>query len=689
MKTILSLIRKTSLYSFMLVIGFMSPALTATSAFADEGDTPVCTAPSNDDPGVHSPVGSDASTFVYQCEGTYAGKWVNTYYAYDPITAQRTALYSPDYSFDCVSGKWSMTEWYYSPGQGTFMSARVTPAIAPNLSTGCPVATATSPATTAAGGSGAASPSGSSISNTGPNSNNGTNNNVNLNGSTSNTTTLGMNNNIYSSALSGQTFVIGNTTGGSATSGDAQSIVNLANLLQSTSNVFGPDTATFIANINGDVNGDFMFDPSALIANTGPNSSNTANNNLQINTNNANTTNAQINNTLDVGAASGDATVANNTTGGDATSGDAHAVANLMNIINSVVSSGKSFVGVVNINGNLNGDILLPQGLIDQLISSSGPTSTNNVNTNVTDNSKTTNTTNAGIANNINSTAETGDASVSGNTTGGSATSGQAGTNVTLLNLTGSNVVGKNNLLVFVNVLGHWVGLIVNAPTGSTAASLGGGITSSGPNSQNGVNTNITDNSNTTNTANLGITNNLNIHAQSGDASVTGNTTGGNATSGDANTAVNILNIAGSNLNLSDWFGVLFINVFGNWTGSFGVNTSAGDTVTAPAAASNAGSGGNSGGDQTNSTNVVRKFVSFAGNVSGSSSDTTTEEAAPTTTSASVLGSETTKKAATTINSPIAPDNAHANYLIPAIGITLAGLLLAAERFSTLRSRKA
>ena len=55
-----------------------------------------------------------------------------------------------------------------------------------------------------------------------------------------------------------------------------------------------------------------------------------------------------------------------------------------------------------------------------------------------------------------------------------------------------------------------------------------------------------------------------------GNATVSGNTTGGNAKSGNANTAVNIANLMNDQLNLSNWFGVLFINIFGNWMGSMG-----------------------------------------------------------------------------------------------------------------------
>jgi hypothetical protein len=64
---------------------------------------------------------------------------------------------------------------------------------------------------------------------------------------------------------------------------------------------------------------------------------------------------------------------------------------------------------------------------------------------------------------------------------------------------------------------------------------------------------------------------NINVKAQTGDASVSENVNGGNAISGNAHTAVNLANISNSSVNLSGWFGILFINVFGTWNGNFGV----------------------------------------------------------------------------------------------------------------------
>ncbi|MFZ1483989.1 MAG: hypothetical protein WAS36_03175 [Candidatus Saccharimonadales bacterium] len=205
--------------------------------------------------------------------------------------------------------------------------------------------------------------------------------------------------------------------------------------------------------------------------------------------------------------------------------------------------------------------------LIDTLLASNVPhytISTAEINSDV----NVTNNTNQSIHNAVDALATTGNATVSNNTSAGNAKTGAARTSLTVFNLTGSNLIASNDLLVFVNVLGTWYGLIMNAPAGTTAASLGGGVTS---------NTTVNNNANLTNDTDQSITNNVRVASASGDATVAENTRGGNATTGDATASVNLMNMINNSLSLNGWFGLLFINVFGSWTGSFGVDTSAGN----------------------------------------------------------------------------------------------------------------
>jgi hypothetical protein len=198
------------------------------------------------------------------------------------------------------------------------------------------------------------------------------------------------------------------------------------------------------------------------------------------------------------------------------------------------------------------------------------PVNTSNGNTSTTIN----NLNNDTINNAVTNTSNTGSATVSNNTSAGDATSGNATNKITILNLTGSQIIGSNDLLVFVNVLGTWVGVIMNAPAGTTAAELGGGITNNTANSTNSTTTANYTNNNT-------INNTIDDNASTGNATVSDNTSGGNATSGNASASANLLNLIDSQLSVSNWFGILFINVFGTWDGSLGVETIPPVTTTA------------------------------------------------------------------------------------------------------------
>jgi hypothetical protein len=377
-------------------------------------------------------------------------------------------------------------------------------------------------------------------------------------------------NTIGSQAQTGDATVAQNMTAGNATSGNATATATILNNINSTfSTANNQVTAGFVTNITGNVNGDIMLQPMIPQTLLGPGLSATSTVANITNTNN-------LTNNININATSGSATVVGNKTAGNATSGTANTVADVVNIINSLVAANQSFVGTINIYGNLNGDILIAPNFIPQLIASNGGSSTSQTSAPTTTTINSTDLQN--IVNNVSLAAASGKAAVMDNTTAGNATSGNANTNVVIFNLSGHAVVASNSLLVFVNVLGKWVGVIVDAPVGATAAAIGNGVTSNAV-----IPPNLTIVSNNNNQ----ITNNITLNSLSGNATVAANTLAGNAVSGNATSSANIANISNSQFGLTGWFGVLFINVFGNWYGSFGVNTAAGDPV-------NANSAGNS-----------------------------------------------------------------------------------------------
>lgn len=368
-------------------------------------------------------------------------------------------------------------------------------------------------------------------------------------------TDAAISNSIGSHATSGNASASQNTTVDDVQSGNAAALATIVNLLQSNVNLNGAQPMTFIQDITGTVSGDLIVDPAVIAAvGTQTNLFNTTNANPTVDA----STQASITNAINIDAASGNANAHQNTTVGDLQTGSANSVANVVNLINSSINSGQSFIGMVNIYGNLQGNILVPEAFVNSILGTGTHAPTTNGAIVTTDN-------NASVVNNINTTAQSGTASATDNTTIGTVSTGQAATNVTILNLTSNQTVGKNALLVFVNVLGNWVGLIMDAPAGTTSASLGGGISTQSTSNPNALNANN----------NYQINNAITTASRTGNANATENTTVGDVRSGDASSSVNLLNILNSQISLSDWFGILFINVFGSWNGNFGVQTAA------------------------------------------------------------------------------------------------------------------
>jgi len=512
--------------------------------------------------GPKKPTGADAKTYHYN-EAT--GMWENDYYIWDPVTHQTTPKSPQTYSYNPTTGMWDTTEWRYNAAAGHYeentVSQKQKPEGAVQTNNTSNVDQTESWAANNLNENAAASATTSGQSAT---SNHAFDQFYNA--SISNT--------INSEAQTGNASIEHNTVAGSAITGTATVMANVINLLQSSWSPLGGDLVTFVADIIGDVFGDMFIDPGEIFQsqNNNNNTDYPGNTNFEINSEQ----NTHINNDIYLGASSGDATVDGNTTAGDAITGDAHAVANVVNMINSIIASGQSFLGIVNIEGNFNGDILVPQEVLNSLFANSAPIAT--LDTSQIENNELIAelNNNQTIDNQVTTTAVSGDATVAGNTTAGDAQTGDTSTNVTILNLTGQEVIGSNALLVFVNVLGNWVGAIVNAPEGSTSAALGNG------NAQNTVPI-ATSTAQISNDNNSQINNSISVAAATGDASVTNNTSAGNAQTGDASASVNLLNILNSSFSLSDWFGILFINVFGTWNGSFGIDTPAGNSPAAPA----------------------------------------------------------------------------------------------------------
>ncbi len=530
-------------------------------------------APLASSPGTQSPTGASAFTYTYNPE---SGLYENAYYTWNPSNRQTTPRFEPEHILNQETKMWEVKQWVFAPAKGGYEYRVVqtypqTPTLVQNEA----AISNTGPDST-----NSIKDANGSITNTGPSSSNTVVgegfNSIGVIDTTgpqsSNTILLGgggkaivddavlidLTNSLYSSSISGNANVLQNTNAGDAMSGNAITTANILNMLQS--NWGGALPEMYVANIQGDYFGDIMINPSMLGVD---NKTDCGCGDLMVNS----SFDASITNDLDLIAKSGDATVSRNTNAGSASSGDATALVNVINMINSSITSGQSFLGILNINGNFTGDVLLAQDVIDELLAANVPTTELNL-CNCGD-VLADFTNNQTIINNISATAESGLAEVSSNTNAGNATSGSAQTSVTVFNVTGHEIVGQNALLVFVNVLGEWIGFMVDAPNNATAGLYGGNVVKGLSGSTSNEEFKTVNNST--------ITNDISVAAHTGDATVSENTYGGNASSGNADASANVSNIIGSNFSLAGWFGLLFINVMGDWYGSFGQNTEYGN----------------------------------------------------------------------------------------------------------------
>ncbi len=358
-------------------------------------------------------------------------------------------------------------------------------------------------------------------------------------------------------------------------------------------------------NIEDDHRGDYVLDFAAnCVANCGSSATSVANiNNGAGSTNTATTSstnsdstsqtnNGTVINDMTLVANSGDNTASFNT-GGDSSivTGDANVAANILNFVNNNLA-GNVLLGVVNIFGDLIGDIILPDNPCATCSSSnttvantnngSGSTNTASATTNNTETQFQSN--DATIENNLVFAANTGGNSTSFNTGGDSSvTTGSSNINAQVLNIANTNLSSGDWWLVIVNKAGQWIGQILGAPEGATAAGSSGTqfiVDEHGQitaiNANNGANSVNSASANTSNTSTLNqsnsahVVNNVNLSANTGNNTSSFNTGGDSSiVTGDAKIVANIINFVNNNIAGSGRLVVTFVNVFGNWIGDF------------------------------------------------------------------------------------------------------------------------
>lgn len=484
------------------------------------------------------------------------------------------------------------------------------------------------------------------------NSGNGTNsdNSATVNNTGDSTVTINnqanVDNNLNFDANSGNNDASANVGDSEIITGDANVVVTVITEANETS------LGVYQFDVNGNQNGDIILDSSSAIAQNLGNGSNSTND-ATINNTNTNvetiTNDGNIVNNINIDATTGQNSASKNT-GGDSSieTGDANVVANVVNVLNTVVDG---TMNVVNIFGDMVGNIVQPTIQADTSSCScncpgdvtaanvgNGSDSVNTSTVNNTNTNTTNMTNNATVDNNLYLDGNTGGNTTSDNTGGTSSIeTGDVTVDANVINIANVNVSAGSCepiYFVFINdISGDWQGQILGAAPGTYFYTSDGSIyfvdqngqlvalnKDNGSGSVNNSTINNT-NTNTTDITNNGtITNNINIDANTGDNDASKNTNGDSSiTTGDANIAANVVNFINSNFSGRKVVMTL-VNVFGSWLGNFvpagytgeipqvgGANVSANSASSGGSSSSGSGSSSSStgGNSSVNSGNAA------------------------------------------------------------------------------------
>lgn len=521
--------------------------------------------------------------------------------------------------------------------------------------------------------------SGTQLSNIGNGSNSQNNSTASLdnNKTTTQNNSGNVTNNLNQSTITGKNSATDNVGDSIVKTGDAN--VTGTVLTHLNTNISGVAVSEF--NIEDDHTGDYVLDFASgcisgcqnfnpLLAQNNGNGANSQNNASLIENTNSNTfqeNDATVESNLVLKADSGN-NLSSRNTGGDSyiETGDANVAANALTFVNNNLS-GNVLLGVVNIFGDLIGNLILPESALTQGSCQNcgsnavagnignGSNSQNSANIEQITNDTTFQTSVAEIENDLLLNSETGNNDTSKNTGGVSyAKTGNSDADAKVLNIANSNINGGNWWLVVVNEAGKWVGKILGAPEGSNFAGSAGTefvvddqgevtainkqslSTNKGNGSGSDNNTNISQNINNANvqTNTAKVKNNLDLSANTGNNKASYNTGGDSVVkTGDANILANIVNFVNNNIAGNGRLVVTLVNVFGSWDGDFvtpGTQpTPAPTTNPTPTPSSNPNTGGTGNTNlsptpSSDPTNTGSGNSSNSGNTGSSNSQNTT-----------------------------------------------------------------
>ncbi len=236
--------------------------------------------------------------------------------------------------------------------------------------------------------------------------------------------------------------------------------------------------------------------------------------------------------------------------------GAACSLVSLLNQVNLTVINSVVHLVTINVFGNLNGNIILPENISP---SNSNPATCPQCGVTTTTNNT------AAVKNNVESTANSGNNSLA--TTDASAssslTTGNSGSAVNELNLINTNIYGVDFGGVYITILGNWDGNFL----GWNGLSAQNGGTNLNINDLSSNQTSSSYNSSATINNTAVVNNNIISYANTGRNTI--NSANGSIHTGNAFSSVSLFNLINTNI-INSWGFFGFINIFTNWKGNIG-----------------------------------------------------------------------------------------------------------------------
>lgn len=266
-----------------------------------------------------------------------------------------------------------------------------------------------------------------------------------------------------------------------------------------------------------------------------------------------------VSNIVVTDSTSGDAVATRNDNIGALGTGNALSSVEILNLANNIVATGDIFVGSITVDESFRNNIVLSDALLDHLINGTAKT-TQIFTGDVTIDSLQV------ITNTVDASAKSGDVTATQNDNVGSVKTGSSTTNIDIENTLGNYLIYGNSLLVIVTTTGEWDGSLLGN-NGAYIALItldanGNPILSSPVVGLAEQINNLSVSNKTT------ITNTVSATASSGAVRAEKNDDIGAITTGDATVNIAIRNVLTNIVSISDWFGIVFINIFGDWNGN-------------------------------------------------------------------------------------------------------------------------